>query len=234
MTIENDAGSSLSELFADDPLSVALAELIQGIQPGDRLPSERDLAVRLDVSRTALRDRLGMLEGLGVLRRRTGAGTFVETLRPDALAFALNLAISSSHLPLASLESVRIALERQAAAEAARRADPVLIAYMKRAIDTMAATELSADVLVADRAFHQSLLRAAGNPSLTFFAEALSNVLTKDLAERSERLSQERLSTSRQALLVDHHTRIYDAIVAGDPDAAMRAVDEHFDAIGNS
>lgn len=233
MTTENDAGSSLSELFADDPLSVALAELIQGIQPGDRLPSERDLAVRLDVSRTALRDRLGMLEGLGVLRRRTGAGTFVETLRPDALAFALNLAISSSHLPLASLESVRIALERQAAAEAARRADPVLIAYMKRAIDTMAATELSEDVLVADRAFHQSLLRAAGNPSLTFFAEALSSVLTKDLAERSERLIQE-LSTSRQALLVDHHTRIYDAVVAGDPDAAMRAVDEHFDAIGNS
>jgi len=233
MTIENDAGA-LSELFADDPVSASLARLIQQMRPGERLPSERDLAVQLDVSRTALRDRLGMLEGLGVLRRRAGAGTYVETLRPDALSVALNLAISSSHLPLESLESVRIALERQAAAEAARRADPVLIAYMKRAIDTMAATEQRADVLAADRAFHQSLLRAAGNPSLTFFADALSSVLTQDLAERSERLRAEPLSTSRQALLVDHHTRIYDAIMAGDPEAAMRAVDGHFDAINHS
>jgi DNA-binding FadR family transcriptional regulator len=65
------------------------------------------------------------------VRRRTGSGTYVDELRPDSLALALNLGISSSHLSLSSLESVRIALERQAAKEASRPADPVLIAYMR-------------------------------------------------------------------------------------------------------
>ncbi|MDP9906030.1 MULTISPECIES: FCD domain-containing protein [Arthrobacter] len=231
MTIHDEEIHSFANVFANDPVSAALARLIRDLNPGDRLPSERELAIRLSVSRTALRDRLGVLEGLGVLRRQTGAGTFVEMLKPDALALALNLAIGSSHLPLTSLESVRIALERQAAREAAINSDPVLVAYMQRAVNTMASTDVQVDVMDADRAFHQSLLRAAGNPALTFFAEALSDVFTQDLAYRSARLSSARLTSSARALMVEHHRRIHDAIVNRDPSAAMQAVDDHFDAL---
>lgn len=227
-----DSGTpSLADVFADDPVSAALARLISALSPGDRLPAERDLATQLDVSRTALRDRLGVLEGLGVLRRRTGSGTFVEQLKPDALAVALNLAIGSSHLPLSSLESVRIALERQAAGEAAIRSDPVLIAYMRRAVDTMESTTSRAEVIEADRAFHQSLLRAAGNPALTFFADALSSVLTEDLQDRSDRLGAAVSAAPSQALMVAHHAAIHEAIEGGDPRRARDAVDEHFNAL---
>ncbi|NWL34243.1 FadR family transcriptional regulator [Paenarthrobacter nitroguajacolicus] len=231
MTIHDREVHSLASVFANDPVSEALARLIRELRPGDRLPSERDLALELGVSRTALRDRLGVLEGLGILRRRTGSGTFVETLNPDALALALNLAIASSHLPVSALESVRIALERQAGREAATSSDPVLVAYMQRAINTMASTDVRADVMDADLAFHQSLLRAAGNPALSFFAEALSDVFAQDLAYRSARLNSTRLTDSVQTLLVEHHQRIHDAIVAGDPSAAMQAIDDHFDAL---
>lgn len=231
MTTDDHGAQSLAAVFADDPVSAALARLISKLAPGDRLPAERDLAAKLDVSRTALRDRLGVLEGLGVLRRRTGSGTFVEQLKPDALAVALNLAISSSHLPLSSLESVRIALERQAATEAAVRADPVLIAYMKRAVDTMAATTSLPDTMDADRAFHQSLLRAAGNPALTFFADALASVLRDDVRDRNERLGAAVPTLPSQALMVARHVAIYEAIENGDPCRARDAVDEHFNAL---
>jgi GntR family transcriptional regulator, transcriptional repressor for pyruvate dehydrogenase complex len=234
VTLDDSEVRSLASVFSTDPVSAALAKIIRGLRPGDRLPSERDLSTQLDVSRTALRDRLGVLEGLGVLTRRTGSGTFVETLKPDALAVALNLAISSSHIPLASLESVRIALERQAAHEAATRSDPVLIGYMARAVDTMERTNVRSEVIEADRAFHQSLLRAAGNPALTFFADALADVLAEDLADRSARLNDARLPTSIQTLMVDHHRSIQSAILAGDSAAAMRAVDDHFNALPTS
>ncbi len=231
MTVDATTTTSLSDLFGDDPVSAALAALIRTLEPGDKLPSERDLAVQLQVSRTALRDRLGVLEGLGVLKRRKGSGTFVEQLQPSALATALNLAMGSSHLPLESLESVRIALERQAAREAVKQSDPVLIAYMRRAIDTMKATDDHREVIIADRAFHQSLLRAAGNAALTFFADALTNLLQQDLEDRSARLQHARLSEERQQLVIHHHERIYEAILSGDADLAMAAVDAHFDAL---
>lgn len=221
---------SLAQVFADDPTTAALARLVRGLAPGDRLPAERDLAIQLNVSRTALRPRLGILEGLGMLRRRTGSGTYVEALKPDTLALALNLAISSSDLPVSHLESVRIALERQAANEATRKADPVLIAYMRQAVDTIAATDDPGELLAADRTFHQALLRAAGNPALTFFADALADVLTQDLEERSERFDAFVSEVSKK-VLVERHAAIYEAIMSGDAAAAMRAVDEHFDEL---
>lgn len=231
MATGQDEQDLLSNVFANDPASAELARLIRGMSAGERLPSERELATQLNVSRTALRDRLGVLEGLGLLRRRTGSGTYVDTLKPDSLALALSLAISSSHLPLANLESVRVGLERQAAHEAALHADPVLTAYMRRAVDTMATTDDRVEILNADRAFHQSLLRAANNPALTFFADALSDVLAQDLENRSDRLAEADLGVPPRKLLVEKHLAIHDAILNRDPDAAMRAVDDHFNAL---
>jgi DNA-binding FadR family transcriptional regulator len=230
MTADEAVQESLAQVFAEDPVSAALAKLVRSLTPGDRLPAERDLAAQLNVSRTALRDRLGVLEGLGMLRRRTGSGTYVETLKPDTLALALNLAISSSHLPLSYLESVRIGLERQAAHEAAKRADPVLIAYMRRAIDTMATTDDHSQILAADRTFHQALLRAAGNPALTFFADALADVLAQDLEDRSGRFDAHVSAVSKQ-VLVDRHLAIHDAVTSGDSALAMQSVDDHFDTL---
>jgi DNA-binding FadR family transcriptional regulator len=230
MTTNEATHESMAQVFADDPTSSALAKLVRDLAPGDRLPPERDLAAQLRVSRSALRDRLGVLEGLGMLRRRTGSGTYVETLKPDSLAFALNLAISSSHLPISHLESVRVALERQAAREAAQRADPVLIAYMHRAVDAMAATDEMPEILAADQTFHQALLRAAGNPALTFFADALTDVLAQDLERRSE-LYDACVSELSKQVLVDRHRAIHEAITSRNPEAAMQAVDDHFNTL---
>ncbi|MFI6628637.1 GntR family transcriptional regulator [Nonomuraea fuscirosea] len=96
--------------------------MIRELGKGARMPPERELAERLGVSRGALRDRLRLLEGFGVLSRRQGSGTYVRRLAPEGLEFALDLALSASHLSIESLHSVRVALERQAARKAALRA----------------------------------------------------------------------------------------------------------------
>src|SRR5262245_52831622 len=63
-----------------DPVTDALVERLRTVGVGKRIPGERLLSDELGVSRTLLRDRLGTLEALGVLRRQTGAGTYVQEL----------------------------------------------------------------------------------------------------------------------------------------------------------
>lgn len=220
---------TFAQSFAEDALSTALSQLIRRLAPGDRLPAERDLAVRLGVSRTALRDRLGVLEGLGMLRRRTGSGTYVSALRPATVGLALNLAISSSQIPLNHLESVRIALERQAAAEAARHREPA-VAELVRSVEEMSTAPDLTGILRADQDFHRALLRASQNPSLEFFADALSGLLAEDLTARARRFDASS-STAARELLVGRHAAIHEAIGRGDPLEAMRTVDRHFDAL---
>jgi GntR family transcriptional regulator, transcriptional repressor for pyruvate dehydrogenase complex len=213
--------------FSQDPVVLVLARLLRGMNPGDKLPTERELAVKLDVSRSALRDRLSILEGLGVLQRRAGSGTYVQDFDSTTVAAALNLGISSTRLPVDGLESVRIALERQAAIEAAHSSDPVLVAYMQRALRDLRRAETVEQRVLADRSFHQALLRAASNPALTFFADAIDGVLNENLSSRFEQ-AQHLTPPLGSEEFFDAHRRIHDAIVDEDAKAAAQAVDEHF------
>jgi GntR family transcriptional repressor for pyruvate dehydrogenase complex len=213
--------------FSQDPVVLVLAKLLRSMKPGDRLPTERDLAAKLDVSRSALRDRLSILEGLGVLQRRAGSGTYVQEFDSTTVAAALNLGISSTRLPVENLESVRIALERQAAIEAARSADPVLVAYMQRALRALRAADTVEQQVEADRSFHQALLRAAANPALTFFADAIDGVLNENLSTRFEQVQHLSPPMGSEEFL-DAHQRIYDAITEENSELAAQAVDQHF------
>ena len=93
-------------------------------------------------------------------------------------------------------------IERQAAFEAARRSDPILIAHMRQAIDTMEASDNAHNMFDADRLFHQALLRATGNPALTFFADSLTGLLERDLKVRSDELRVAMGFSSLRRLLV--------------------------------
>lgn len=174
-------------------------------------PPERDLAVRLGASRNAVRDRLQMLEGLGVLRRRQGAGTFVQLLQPKGLTLALDLALVSISFSIEALQSVRVAMERQVVREAAQAQDPIAIAHIRKAVDDMTHAESSRDIDVADVAFHQALMHATGNPVLTFFADAMTSVWRRAVLKRRALLSQYPADKSVSGTA---HQPLYEAIYA--------------------
>lgn len=92
---ERTAGGTPADKLGSDRVSAALADIIHELGPGARLPSERELTTRVGVSRTALRDRLQVLESLGVIIRRQGSGTYIRPLNPAGLTMALNLGTSS-------------------------------------------------------------------------------------------------------------------------------------------
>jgi len=215
----------LSRAISEDPVSERLSEIIRQVGLNGKIPSERDLTKLLQVSRTAIRDRLQTLMSVGVLQRVPGSGTYVRQLSPVGLGFSISLGLSLSQMSLESLTSVRQALERQAAIEAATDADPVLVAYMGEALRTIKRAGDGVEVDEADFGFHVTLLRAARNPALSFFAEALADVVRE--AQHHGRAEMRRLPGDRDTM-VDIHRVIYDAVLAGDPVRAAAAVDYHF------
>jgi GntR family transcriptional repressor for pyruvate dehydrogenase complex len=227
----DDEPQTQDDAQVNDATEEALEALLEEVGIGGRLPSERVLADRLGVSRTLLRDRLGLLESLGVIERRGGAGTRVRALDPLRLGRALSLGLRLGEHSTQSLQSVRVALERQAAYEAASSLDHVEIARMRVAFDGIVANESSAAVLQADFDFHLHLLRASCNPSIIFLADALTRALQRTFSERRVLLEQ---IPDQLDLMNRTHGHILECIASGEPAEAMRAVDACFEEFDRS
>ncbi len=187
--------------------------------PGTRLPRENDLAKQLGLSRNSLREAVRALSLARVLEVRQGDGTYVSSLEPGEL---LEPTLSATHLlrgrTVLELFEVRRWLEPQAAAIAAQRADPEVVAALRRELDRMVAAGDRAEELVeADGAFHDVIAGAPGNGVLRALLRSLSTSTARarlwhGLAERGA------LDLARE-----EHARIYDAVAAGDPEAARAA-----------
>jgi GntR family transcriptional repressor for pyruvate dehydrogenase complex len=203
-----------------DPITHTLVKRLMEMKPGDKLASERELSEELGISRTALRDRIGRLESMGVIERRGRMGTFVVGLRPETISDVLILGLMASDLSVESMVSVRIALERQAALEAASGNDHVSIAHMAVALDIMDSTDDGERLRQADIDFHHALFQASGSQALQFFSQVLSQVLAETV--QSLQLSEDR-ATMRKV-----HRDIFNAVRLQDRDAVLSSIDSHF------
>jgi GntR family transcriptional repressor for pyruvate dehydrogenase complex len=151
-------------------------ELIRSrhIGPSEKLPSERELAARLNVSRPALREALRALSVVGLLEMRHGTGTFVSDLQPHSLLTKIGLIMSLSDHTFEQLFEARLVLEPAIAEMAASKVTQVQVAQMEECIAAIA-SNLDSDeaVLMHDAALHDLIAIAAGN---TFLSESLNSL----------------------------------------------------------
>ncbi|WBS02163.1 FCD domain-containing protein [Pseudoduganella sp. SL102] len=200
-----------------------IAQLIrdEGIAPGARLPSERDLATRLEVSRASLREALIALELGGVIEVRGGSGVYVCEAEPEA------------SLPEAGpgpfeVLSARRLIEAEVAAIAARVATDNAIDAILKAVEEMEAHHANKTTNeLADRNFHLAIARATGNGALVGTMDYLWNQRGRLWHKLKEHFQTEEL---RQETLKDHR-RIFEAIAAHDPAAARRAMRAHLERV---
>jgi GntR family transcriptional repressor for pyruvate dehydrogenase complex len=199
---------------------------VEGLRPGDRLLSERELAERLGVSRTSVRQALTALEVTGIVEIRHGGGVFI-TERPETVLPLLADALADEHERLPAIIEVRQAIEAQTARLAAlRRTDDDLAALdlaIRRMQDANAGGEDPAD---ADREFHDRIVAAAGNPLLATLWEQLS--ASVDKTRRASLARPGRPDASLRA-----HRRIRDAIAAENPDQAAKAMLDHLEVVAD-
>ncbi|MFE4254063.1 FadR/GntR family transcriptional regulator [Streptomyces sp. NPDC056910] len=150
-------------------------------QAGERLPTERDLALTLGVSRNTVREAVRALSLMKVVESRQGAGTYVTSLAPSLLLDSVSLLVTlSSTATSIDLLAVRRVLESEAAAQAAARIDDADLARLDAILTEMRHDPQSGDgsvesVTEADLRFHSIIAQAAGNPVLAALVEALSD-----------------------------------------------------------
>jgi DNA-binding FadR family transcriptional regulator len=204
------------------------ADVVAGrLAPGERLPSERDLARALGVGRASVREALGVLGNLGVLETRPGSGSFVAA---DALARVAGGAAETPRdaSPSDMLEA-RALLEPRVARLASERAgrDPeveVLLAAMDDVSD-VSDPVARASWSESDRLFHRRLAALTANPVLLSLADHVAALMDEPLWRR---LRDESVATpGRTATHAAEHRMIYEAVVEGDGDAAEFYAAQH-------
>jgi GntR family transcriptional regulator, transcriptional repressor for pyruvate dehydrogenase complex len=192
------------------------------LSPGDRLPSERELAAALGVSRPSVREAVRSLQAEGRLIVRHGQGVFVAE---PAAQRSLRESMANLDHSLSELFAMREVLEVPAAQWAAQRQDSTALASVQSAFedlnDAIAREPLDYEQLQRlDALFHLRIVQAAGNRLL----EQTQGVLN-DLLETGMRTTLEvegRLEQSRR-----EHERILTALLDGDASAAARAARTH-------
>lgn len=190
-----------------------------------RLPPERELAARLGIQRSTLRERLAMLEQLGVLKRMQGSGTYVSLPNSEFIRFYFDLALALGLISVEELHVAREALEREIARRAAKMASADDVAELDRLARQMLQATDAQERLETDYQFHLRLAASARNPVISIIIDGLSNVLRRTLYQRHVLVR----SVPGAAKRTDaSHGPLVDAIRARDPEAALAAMDAHF------
>ena len=190
--------------------------------PGDRLPSESELAAELGLSRSSLREAVRALSLVRVLDVRQGDGTYVTSLQPALLMDRIGV-ISRllTDQTLLDLFEVRRLLEPAAAAMAAVRMGDAERGALLTELDRMRAAASVEDLVEADAAFHRVIARASRNDVLASLLENLST------GTMSARLWRARTDEGVLDATRAEHERIYEAVVAGDPELARILAGAH-------
>ncbi len=146
-----------------------------GIQVGEKLPPERVLTERLQVSRSTIREALKCWETLGIVERRKGSGTFLRSNISDCDNFiSLKIKIDAENM-LHSLE-IRRVLESEACALAALRATDEEIEYIRQCIsEVKKVNDIYGGAGNQDWDFHCSIYRATGNPIFEELLDAMDS-----------------------------------------------------------
>jgi GntR family transcriptional repressor for pyruvate dehydrogenase complex len=203
-----------------------LREVIEtrGLAPGDRLPTEAELVESLQVSRPVLREAIGRLQTLGLVRVKRGLGMFVGDR--NSLAGCLQLvrtALAVTPRDLTHLGDLRSALEHHAARRAAELATEDAAAELRALCDEMDRQDLPYEEAIGvDFAFHRKLVEITGNELMLNVMSVLQEFIVEAMVKTTPRPRDR--SVSRRL-----HRAIAEAVGRGDPDAAERAMREHME-----
>jgi GntR family uxuAB operon transcriptional repressor len=196
--------------------------LEEKISAGERLPSERDLASKLSVSRASLREAILALELGGVVEVRGGSGVYVSEQQVAAAELT-----EVGPGPFEVLSARRL-IESEIAAIAAKVAtDGAIDAILKAVLEMEKHHADYKSNENADREFHLSIARATGNSALVGTVEYLWNQRGRLWNRLKEHFQTEEL---RQLTLTDHRN-ILEAIAAHDPAEAKRAMRAHLERV---
>jgi GntR family transcriptional repressor for pyruvate dehydrogenase complex len=190
-------------------------------QPGQRLPTERELVQAIGVSRTSVRAGLQALAAKGLIVIRHGAGTFVADGPPILDSEPLSVLAALHGFTRTQMFEARRTLEVSIARMAADRRTPAQLAAIADAVSAMFATSHDPQAfLVEDIRFHAAVGAASGNPILASVVEMISAMFYEQRRQTADRRRDLRP-------VAEAHWQVYQAVRDREPERAARLMSEH-------
>ena len=219
------AGSSFKSLERRSTSSAvvdAIQQMIvdQHLKPGDALPSERELATLLTVSRNVLREALGILGQRGLVETRHGTGTYVSLPSSRQARDALVLLLEMGKVSLVELCDARILIEPELAALAAQRDDEAGRDLLRATWNALQTADDGEHHVAADLAFHGAIAGLANHAVLRALVDAVKEPVMRGMV----------LGTKVPRAIEDsnrQHDEIYKAILDRDGEAARQRMHRH-------
>jgi GntR family transcriptional repressor for pyruvate dehydrogenase complex len=196
------------------------------LRTGDRLPTERELAIQFQASRTAVREAMKTLAQKGLVDMRPGRGTIVIDGTSLAMRHSLGLMMRVGQLSsTVELVEVREILEPEIAALAAARAQEEQISAMQAAVEVMDASLNDADAFIAaDNDFHRALASATQNELILALVDSVVDLLS---VQRKQIFAVAGGPEHGQV----HHKLLLAAVIGRDPEAARKAMQAHLQQV---
>jgi GntR family transcriptional regulator, transcriptional repressor for pyruvate dehydrogenase complex len=197
------------------------------LSAGDKLPTERDLAVQLDVSRPTVREALRALSILGVVEIRHGGGVYVSSLDEELLS-PLDFFVTLSASNMSELFDARIQFEPMIAGLAAERLTDAQLDRLRDLVASQVAEPANVELFHdTDVEFHKTILSASGNAFLSRIGKLL-----QVLGDQGRQAFQKRSSIRGQS--VQDHLAIMGALDSRDAVGAQRAMRQHMVNVRNA
>lgn len=217
-----------------DGAQVAMGEILhfiraRGYEPGERLPSERELAERFDVSRNTVREVLGTLECFRLVERRPGSGVYLcaEVTAPSLEALVLETGVGIELDEQEVLESMetRYLLELQAVRLCCERRKDEDIARLRKIVDdTASRVREGGNVAEFDSAFHLAIVAGTQNSVLV---RVVRPFYLLSGAQRVHYFT----SAARARKSLSDHRKLLAAVEAKDPDLASELLVGHLGTV---
>jgi GntR family transcriptional repressor for pyruvate dehydrogenase complex len=199
--------------------------ILKKLRPGDKLPSERELAELLRVSRGSIRDAIRGLELMGLVEPRQGAGTIVREISADSVSNPFANALKKRKELVSELLDFRKMLEPPLAARAATHASPEEILEMEDILRRQEEKQRQGDSAVEEDAeFHYSVALASDNSVVLKVIDIVMDLL-RDTRARSLQVE------GRSQKSLSGHRRILAAIKRHDGEAAKAAMRRHLEDV---
>jgi len=199
--------------------------LVKRLNPGDRLPPERELAERLAVSRSSIREAIRTLELIGLIKTRQGAGIVISEYPPQSMTEPLTALLRHQRAYLSELLDFRRMLEPGLARQAAASASEEQIQKLEEIVHRQNEKVLRGDLAIEeDSEFHYKLALASNNVVVLKVLDVLTELL-RETHEGSLSVNGRPLKS------LAGHRRILSAIKRRDATAAERAMVRHIEEV---
>jgi GntR family transcriptional repressor for pyruvate dehydrogenase complex len=199
---------------------------LKNLEPGDKLPSERMLSEKFEVTRSNIREAIQKLEFYGILESIPQSGTFMADIGVIAINGIIEDVLRLENPDFKSLVETRILLELKTVRLAATRRTEENLQQIKSALEAFSKKVLNGeDAVQEDLLFHLAIAKASGNGTIN----TMMLIITPEIITNFGRYH---VCDEKQALIgIQEHTAIYEAIIDQNPQLAKQKMKEHFKAL---